>query len=800
MGASLRVQKSLTAEKAPGQTASAHGGVQDSLGGDKLQDGFAGSDPLQDTLQVSAPANNPDLTAAPGQSGKSKLERPESGKDEEGEGDENKVEQPAEGETAGKAQAGPGGAPEGSPAPGGGPTGGGGAPDPKGAAAPEDGPADERAGGEPTTKGKASTGTAATGGGGSGTPAPASPEDGPAIARPEIGQRLVATAPQAKLEVGAPGDSYEREADRVADQVMRMPMPGASQANLPIQRKCANCEDEESVQRLGEGPMTPEAAQAQRARGAGATPHESMRSFFEPRMGADLGGVRVHTDASAGSLKLRQERFPHQREMEALFGHDLSHVAVELGRSTPFGLRGAEGATDGRTVQIASRAPSKGLIAHELAHRLQFENGRSNGAQTVMGAGLDSAEREADSVAERAERAEAAVRVRVREPATATIHASGMKPEDVAGEMKDETFSLTEQATIGGKIFPFGTEVRIETWNNTSHSVQVYRDEQVTTPGAGCSGPQTVTQRLRGSIDKAKLRPVGTPGDSVVDYANNVETLRSSIGAREAKMRHPDAQRPGEMTRLQGLQDVSYTEINKALIQQKMYNKFDAAIAKWSASYPPTFGFDPLDPNLVKSVIFKESRMGTSGPFISVTGHEINQPPNVMQMVDSNGFALSKMMLEDADLKYLVTKHGLQNILVDLEAKKRRLKTLKGKSPLTPAEQVEKSALEFEKERGGWKNWEPFFQNYPGFAAARAELIPDPDAQGQHDQTYEFWIRAGVRWLCEKRKEFGLTSWAETVRAYNGTGPLAEAYRKEVTGRAAEANRLGAAGQTVSVE
>ena len=101
-----------------------------------------------------AQARTSDLTAAPSQSGKAKLDRPESGKDEEREGDENKVEQPADGETTGKAQAGPGGAPEGSPAPGGGPTGGGGAPDPKGAAAPDDGPANERAGGEPTTKGK----------------------------------------------------------------------------------------------------------------------------------------------------------------------------------------------------------------------------------------------------------------------------------------------------------------------------------------------------------------------------------------------------------------------------------------------------------------------------------------------------------------------------------------------------------------------------------------------------------------------------------------------------------------------
>lgn len=31
---------------------------------------------------------------------------------------------------------------------------------------------------------------------------------------------------QAKLRIGQPNDKYEQEADRVADQVMRMPKPG----------------------------------------------------------------------------------------------------------------------------------------------------------------------------------------------------------------------------------------------------------------------------------------------------------------------------------------------------------------------------------------------------------------------------------------------------------------------------------------------------------------------------------------------------------------------------------------------
>src|SRR5690242_18317229 len=67
------------------------------------------------------------------------------------------------------------------------------------------------------------------------------------------------------LEINEPGDIYEQEADRVADQVMRMPAPSrqapefssVDSANTSVQRKCGcaggascpKCEEEERVQR-----------------------------------------------------------------------------------------------------------------------------------------------------------------------------------------------------------------------------------------------------------------------------------------------------------------------------------------------------------------------------------------------------------------------------------------------------------------------------------------------------------------------------------------------------------------------
>ncbi len=57
---------------------------------------------------------------------------------------------------------------------------------------------------------------------------------------------------QAKLTIGQPGDIYEQEADRIAEQVMRMPDSGTTERkgvseynkSPSVQRVCAECEEE----------------------------------------------------------------------------------------------------------------------------------------------------------------------------------------------------------------------------------------------------------------------------------------------------------------------------------------------------------------------------------------------------------------------------------------------------------------------------------------------------------------------------------------------------------------------------
>jgi len=130
---------------------------------------------------------------------------------------------------------------------------------------------------------------------------------------------------QPKLAVTAPDDPSEREADRVADTVMRMPAP-------QVQRSCAACSS-------GDGFTS--------NWGSGNPLDAGARAFFEPRFGADLSGVRVHADAQADrsargidalaftygrDVVFRSGHYaPHSETGRRLLAHELTHVVQQNG-------------------------------------------------------------------------------------------------------------------------------------------------------------------------------------------------------------------------------------------------------------------------------------------------------------------------------------------------------------------------------------------------------------------------------------------------------------------------------------
>ena len=154
------------------------------------------------------------------------------------------------------------------------------------------------------------------------------------------------------VKIGAVNDPAEREADRVADHVMRMPDAALVTKSAPaqgtIQRLCADCEDE--IQRKADGGAAREAAapaadSAIRALGVGAPLPASERAYFEPRFGRDFSNVLLHQDGAAGaaarSIGARAftlgrdiavapgEYAPGTREGRRLLAHELTHVVQQ---------------------------------------------------------------------------------------------------------------------------------------------------------------------------------------------------------------------------------------------------------------------------------------------------------------------------------------------------------------------------------------------------------------------------------------------------------------------------------------
>ncbi|SEI51227.1 protein of unknown function [Dyadobacter sp. SG02] len=86
-----------------------------------------------------------------------------------------------------------------------------------------------------------------------------------AVKSPVADKKQAAKAPffQPKLTVNEPGDSYEQEADAVADRVMRVPDPTAHNSQFKkvpvasLQRQCASCEEEKIQRKESEEEETP---------------------------------------------------------------------------------------------------------------------------------------------------------------------------------------------------------------------------------------------------------------------------------------------------------------------------------------------------------------------------------------------------------------------------------------------------------------------------------------------------------------------------------------------------------------
>jgi len=144
---------------------------------------------------------------------------------------------------------------------------------------------------------------------------------------------------QTKLAINKPGDEYEREADRISEQVMRMPEPPLQQPGQEherLQTKHIGSGD------LGERTVPPIVHEVLGSPGRPLDP--AARAFTESRFGHDFSQVRLHTDTKAAES-----------------ARAVNSLAYTVGQHVVFGTgRYAPGTTEGGR-----------LLAHELTHVVQ---------------------------------------------------------------------------------------------------------------------------------------------------------------------------------------------------------------------------------------------------------------------------------------------------------------------------------------------------------------------------------------------------------------------------------------------
>jgi hypothetical protein len=175
---------------------------------------------------------------------------------------------------------------------------------------------------------------------------------------------------QPKLKINTPGDKYEQEADRVAEQVMRMQEPQAEsveeeemekelvqskpQITPLIQRQVEPEEEEEEEEEeniqakaaSGNSPkVTPQIAVRINSLHSGGQPlPKATLRFFEPRFGVDFSRVRIHTGSKAAEIS-----------------KSINARAFTKGKDVVFGTRQYSPGT----------SAGKQLLAHELTHVVQ---------------------------------------------------------------------------------------------------------------------------------------------------------------------------------------------------------------------------------------------------------------------------------------------------------------------------------------------------------------------------------------------------------------------------------------------
>jgi peptidoglycan hydrolase-like protein with peptidoglycan-binding domain len=176
---------------------------------------------------------------------------------------------------------------------------------------------------------------------------------------------------QGKLMVDAADNQHEREADRVAHDVINM---GQASPTRSVHHVASSISRLHAGQIEGFETGSGFESRLERSKGGGSPLPDSVRSVIEPRFGMDFGQVRIHADREADSMnrEVGARAFTHGSDIYygagetagdlALTAHELTHVVQQTG-SKPLSPKGSTGGTVATLPHSVSRKIGDG---HDL--------------------------------------------------------------------------------------------------------------------------------------------------------------------------------------------------------------------------------------------------------------------------------------------------------------------------------------------------------------------------------------------------------------------------------------------------
>lgn len=549
---------------------------------------------------------------------------------------------------------------------------------------------------------------------------------------------------QAKLKVGASNDTHEKEADKVANHIANRSSQSEGSKRVAsmenVQPQNGNAIQREITQAGNPSShVSPEGSTSVESKlsatkGKGAPMDEATRSEMESGFGTDFSAVRIHTGSEASEMN-----------------EELGAKAFTTGRDVYFN----EGQFNPGSKE------GKHLLAHELTHTVQQGRGK--------------------------------------------MIQRSIEPEQVSQEMIGKGFFLDQAVTVtfdsGNVIFPKWQYLKILEWDNAQTRVRV------------SALHKEKNKKYSFNVRKDLITPYADKGPELNKYESGLDSVKDKIETGQNKI---DKWKAGkseyekfgtmniyndQLENLENLQATRYVDLNRKLIQESMFNDFDVLIKKWTDYYNKEIGakkgWSDLDANLVKSVIFQESQMGTSGTHLLESPRYEGDPKsryNLMQSIDSSGAILTLMMNEmDPEL---ANRHKINNVTKELNEDKKLLDDLdklKKNKSLTSLEQVDFDRIlkRITFPPNTKRYWDNYYWSDSRFYSAWKEFNAKPTGKDRNVD-YDFWIQTGIRWLFKKREK--VSNWSEAIKAFNGDGSDASYYRDNVVTRRDKAKTAATSG------